>query len=951
MALADKVTQFNTDADLAHQIIHGPASGTGSTVTTEGGEVRSFAKLEADLSTGVSGSASAAAASATAAANSATAAAASAAAANAVVTGVSVVRHSLRPSLLLAFSLMGGKMDPRVVVSRPSAGGRFNARGLYESVAANRPRFDFDPVTQKPLGLLVEEQRTNLMLYPRNFENAAWLKNSITVTPNAGIAPDGTRTAALLTATGVDGHLPQNISGAVAGNTYTGSVWLRADAATTINIYVTNTGVGGNTLKTCNVTATWQRFDVTHTVAAGATGVSLQIGGANSFSTGEAVYAWHGQLEQGAFATSAIPDPTTFTSRASGNASYIGSNGLLQYAGSNVGRIQYNALDLTVPGKLLLEAAGTNLLTYSERFDNAAWGKTDSSITGVLFTAPDGSLSASKLTENTATLPHFVASPTVTVAAGTYTSSVYVKAGERTKCVIHHRDSAAANYAAATFDLVAGTVSAAATVVGTSLSAASARIEYLNNGWYRCSVTATLDGSFTGLRLWVRLHNDTNDTYTGNGTSGLYIWGAQVEAGAYATSYTPSTDTFTSRASAGSYNGSNGLVQSAASNVARMQYNPLNLAAPAKLLLEAAATNLLLRSEEVDNAAWTKLRTTVSANAAAAPDGNSTADKLTEDTTASNTHVAFNDVVISTQQKYTFSVFAKAAGRTQLSLNQFLTGVTAGANFDLSAGTATATGAGTNATITNMGNGWYRCAFTFDLSAATFTTIRAEVRLMSGGAESYTGDGTSGIYLWGGQVEAGSFATSYIATTSAQVTRAADVSSSAQTTRAADVSSSAQATRSADAVSMPTSAAWFNQNEGTLYVEAGTNGLGTSNKYPWLSRLDDGSNDNKIGFWINDPSGDFVAAQIKNTGILQLDTTSAAVATVGTPIKAVLGYKTNDSAFSINGGAATVDTACTIPVINRLFIGNGDYPLNGYVKRIAYYPRRLSNAELQGLTQ
>lgn len=736
MALADKVTQFNTDADLAHQIIHGPASGAGSTVTTEGGDVRSFAKLQADLAAGVSGSASAAAASATAAANSATAAAASAAAANAVVTGVSVVRHSLRPSLLLAFSLMGGKMDPRVVVSRPSAGGRFNSRGLYESIAANRPRFDHDPVTQKPLGLLVEEQRTNLLTYSERFDNAAWTKTA-KVIPGATVAPDGSMTGTLAEQTASSQYLVASFSVA-AGDTTTRSFSLFLKQGTAAQTSLSIVHYSGGTSNFAQAIINWATKSVTQSGDAGSIAVGLKDvgngwyrlhvvgannGGANTAfqatiypshtATGYA-YIWGAQLEAGAFATSYISSTTTFTSRASAG-SFTGSNGLVQSAASNVARMQYNPLDLYAPAKLLLEAAATNLITYSEQFDNAAWTKVNATVTTNAVTSPDGAASADKLVEDTANSTHFAVCGTLTVAAGTYTSSIYVKASERARCVLHHRDSVNTNYAAATFDLTAGTVAAPASIVGSGFSGASAKIENVGNGWYRCSITATHDGTISGLRLWVRLHNGTSDTYTGDGTSGLYVWGAQLEAG--------------------------------------------------------------------------------------------------------------------------------------------------------------------------------------------------------------------------------SFATSYIATTSAQVTRAADVSSSAQTTR------------SADAVSMPTSSAWFNQNEGTLYTEADVNALGTTNKWPWLSRLDDGSNSNAIGTFIADPVSDQVYVVMRVGGVHQVDQPTTVTATPGALIKAAIGYKANDSALSISGSSVISDTDCRVPVVNRLFIGNGDYPLNGHVKRIAYYPRRISAAELQGLTQ
>lgn len=713
-------TNAANSASAASTSATNAANSASAAATSQGGAATNAAAAQA--------SASSAATSATNAANSAAASAASAAAANAVVTNVSVVRHSCRPSLLLPFANTR-RVDPRITVTRASTGGRFNARGLYETVAANMPRLDHDPATQKPLGLLVEEQRTNLLTYTERFDNAAWAKAQSTAQPQAAVAPDGTVTAA-------------KIIESTAGST--------------------------------------QHF------------VSQQTPG--------------------------LPDNTEYT------------------------------------------------VSVFAKFAGRAW----------------------------------------------------LQIAFRDKANVVNR---------AWFNVQTGTV-------GSGFVLAMIPV---GNGWYRCVAKfSTASGAFgTEVRFQVQTANNETD-YTGDGVSGIYTWGAQLEAGAFATSYISSTTTFTSRASSGSFTGSNGLIQSAGTNVARMQYNPLDLYAPAKLLLEAAATNLLLRSEEFDNAAWVKTNTTVTANSTVAPDGVTSMDML-DGTVGSAVAAQSASIPAGTTTPYTASIFLKQGTAAQTSFDMvFFTGGTANtAKVTITWATTSiatsGTASGISARMMPLGNGVYRFEVTGANSGGNNSALQFAFY------PSHIGTGT--VYAWGAQIEAGSFATSYIATTSAQVTRAADVSSSAQ------------ATRSADVVSMPVSASWFNPVEGTVYVEADTIGLGTTNRFPWLSRLDDGTNNNTIGFWINDPSGDLIAAQIKNAGVIQLDALSSVVATAGAPIKAVLGYKTNDSAFSINGGAATVDTACTVPAISRLFIGNGDYPLNGHVKRISYYPRRLSNAELQGLTQ
>ena len=162
--------------------------------------------------------------------------------------------------------------------------------------------------------------------------------------------------------------------------------------------------------------------------------------------------------------------------------------------------------------------------------------------------------------------------------------------------------------------------------------------------------------------------------------------------------------------------------------------------------------NLLTRTEEFDNAAWSKTALTVTANAVVAPDGTMTADAIVESTaTSAHTIYRLPGLGVAT---YTHSFYAKANGRTQLQVEQESGG---NARFTLSgAGTAVALGANTVA-ISLVGDGWYRCSTTFTVTAA----FGIYVNLYNGSTTSYTGDGTSGIYVWGAQLEASATATAY----------------------------------------------------------------------------------------------------------------------------------------------------------------------------------------------
>lgn len=191
--------------------------------------------------------------------------------------------------------------------TRATSATYFDSTGTLQTAASGVPRIGIVPgLTTRP-GYLAEEARTNLIVRSEEFDNANWPKTTVTVTADATTAPDGTISADLLTATGADSNIAQVSITAIAATAYTFSVYMRASSAQTVSIFLTDGGGGsGNTSAICNVTTSWQRFTVTRTTSALTTLISAQIGGAGTFSTGEAVFAWGGQVEQGAFASSYI---------------------------------------------------------------------------------------------------------------------------------------------------------------------------------------------------------------------------------------------------------------------------------------------------------------------------------------------------------------------------------------------------------------------------------------------------------------------------------------------------------------------------------------------------------------------------------------------------------------------------------------------------------------------
>lgn len=222
-----------------------------------------------------------------------------------------------------------------------------------------------------------------------------------------------------------------------------------------------------------------------------------------------------------------------------------------------------------------------------------------------------------------------------------------------------------------------------------------------------------------------------------------------------------------------------GTIVAVNANLPRFDYDPVTLALRG-LLVEETRTNLLLRSAEADNTIWIKIASSVTANATTAPDGTSAADKIVEDNTA-NTHYIYEDVTkAASSLTYTCSGFYKPAGRSWMGMdlqdgggngfNQFFN-VSTGA-----IGSVTPFGSGfpvTAARIEPWNNGWYYVSVS--TTSNTATTIRCiSLTAQVDGVSGYTGDGVSGIYQWGMQLEQASFPTSYVPTTSAAVTRNTD---------------------------------------------------------------------------------------------------------------------------------------------------------------------------------
>ncbi len=379
--------------------------------------------------------------------------------------------------------------------------------------------------------------------------------------------------------------------------------------------------------------------------------------------------------------------------------------------------------------------------------------------------------------------------------------------------------------------------------------------------------------------------------------------------------------TFT-RASSATYFDSAGVLQTATTNTPRFDYNPATLASRG-LLIEEQRTNSLSYSAEFDNAYWTKNFSSVSQNAVIAPDSTQTGDKLVADT-STNFHTVARAFSFTSGTAYAISIFAKAGEYQYLTITAGSTATFPGrVTFDLVAGTIASTVSGTGA-IQNVGNGWFRCSVVGTATATASTNVNFAAS-STGSYVTYTGDGTSGIYIWGAQLEAGAFATSYIPTTTASVTRSADVAS------------------------VNTLSPWYNATAGTIYAEWDMYAFAAGLNY--RASFNDGTTSNALRMRLPPSGTTTVRHEVVNSGVA---ITLGFPATVNLALtKEAMAFAANDYAGVVNAGTVATSGTLTLPTATQLSLGSretGIGQLNGHLRRITYYPRRLSNAELQAIT-
>ena len=386
-----------------------------------------------------------------------------------------------------------------------------------------------------------------------------------------------------------------------------------------------------------------------------------------------------------------------------------------------------------------------------------------------------------------------------------------------------------------------------------------------------------------------------------------------------------------SRNSAATRVNAQGLVENVASNLPRINYEGFSYDANGdiipnsgcgSLLLEPQSTNLITQSELFSDSYWTKSGTSV-VSGFASPDGGLNAFKLVEATNIGQ-HFIYKQLNTTTLSTYTASIFAKVGENDFIILQDPFSSGNPRQWFDLNNGIL---GTGTNisnASIIPFGNGFYKCTATWVVSSVNGGIGINTSKLDN--SNSYTGDGTSGVYIYGAMLEQNSFSTSYIPTTQGAIS-----------TRLADI-----ATNSGNA-------SLINSEEGVLYAEisALVDPVVFNN---WLT-ITDGTSSNSVGIVFETTGTATARIEVGGVGQAYLNTS----VDYSNLIKVAFKYKENDFAWWVNGIEVGTDSSgITFPLntLNSLQFSYGAGSNNwlGKNKALAVYKTALTDLELESIT-
>jgi hypothetical protein len=527
----------------------------------------------------------------------------------------------------------------------------------------------------------------------------------------------------------------------------------------------------------------------------------------------------------------------------------------------------------------LVELVPYNLLSYSEQFDNAYWTKRGSTITANVTTAPDGQTTADELKDDTSSFLHdLFFEPTGYAENSYFTLSAFVKANTISACRLIASQTGNVNYAFASFNL--STKATTATLSGTFTNPTS-KIDTFPNGWLRVSLTfqtgsgGALTWSSSGCSIRLEKPYQTQ-IYTGTGQS-LYVWGAQLVEGSNALPY-QKTETRL--------------------NIPRIDYS---LGGCPNILLEPQRTNVWLNSDDFNAGTISSNLITYTANTTetTAPNGTNTADKFEVTTSGGDARRRFTRTIAI--QNFSLSLYVKGAAGQKFQL--FLARDSFAELKDIN---------------TTLNGEWQRIVLN-DSFSTTSSTVVMGVEFGFTSDDSVAGQI---YYLWGAQLEAGSYATSYIPTTTASVTRNQDVCVKT------GISS------------------LIGQTEGTIFFDANFDDSDTVN-----FSISDGTSSNYV--LIDTTSARSVFARVQQGGVTQAQiSTTSSFYSVGERLKCAIAYKSNDFAFYINGTSIGTDNSGSVPTLDQLRFSrwNGALAATQRINQTILFPTRLTNDQLEQLT-
>ncbi|WP_461346531.1 beta strand repeat-containing protein [Bradyrhizobium sp. USDA 4451] len=633
-----------------------------------------------------------------------------------------------------------------------------------------------------------------------------------------------------------------------------------------------------------------------------------------------------------------------FVSRAS-TATYFNSSGVLSTAATNTARTNYTYNGSSwVNSGTLIEPAATNIQTSSGDLTSATyWNPVNCTVATGSVLGPDNSTYLGLITA-TATNGNRVQSTGsgLSISANTtYTFSIYASPGSSQYLGLgSYSNGGTGVYTGAIFNL-----SGSGSVVSNNGYTSATGITKVGANLYRAWITINTGTGNTNTQFWAGVSDGSTYALSNypSATSGTINAGfAQVETGTVATSYIPTTSSGASRSAdvysvpnGGTYFNSSGVMKNAPANTARLDHDPSASSHPSKgILIEEGRTNLAPYSANFSS--YSIGNATLTANAATSPDGTNGATLLVPNTTSSVTHyVRLTGATQTNGTTYTFSFYAKQGGYAYTYSGVNSVGAVV---VDLTTCAITYSDSGPTYSASSVGNGWCRIVETY-----TSNTNPPEIdagNSSSGGAATFTGNGTSGVYIWGAQIEAGAFATSYIPTSGSSVTR------------------------SSDSFAIPTGA-WWNATTGTFlswsYGQLNTNqtnyGRIVGGDYPKAF----------AGFW-----GTLGGANPWN-GSTQYSINGTVTASMTTPVKMAFAWDQNSTTATLAmssaqynstawNGAHNVSSSTYSGdwTTNYIYIGAGGLsgqnvggfnPVNSGVLRVTFFPTRMPDAAMADFTR